>query len=67
MRGTSAEETLCAEKVYERLEATHGAGVCGYRVDSRSFADLLFKETVQTRRQQISYCGVGFLHQNAIF
>ena len=66
MRVTSAEETLRAKEAYERLEATHGARVCAYRVDNGIFVDILFNETVQTCEKQIRYCGVGSHHQNSI-
>ena len=66
MRRTSAEETLQEKEAYKRLAATHGARVCNYRADNRSFTDSLFKDAVQTCRQHISYCGVGYRHQNEI-
>ena len=66
MRGTQEEETLLSKEVYERLTLTHGARVYTYWVDNRRFAETLFKEAIQKCRQQMSYCGVGSHHQNAI-
>ena len=66
MRVTSDEETIQAKESYELLTATHGVRVCAYRSDKKN-PEPLFKESVNTCGQQISYCGVGYHHQNAIF
>ena len=66
MRGTASEETLQSKEASTCLEATHKARVCAYRTDSRRFVYPLFKEAVQTWRQQISYFGVGSKHKNTI-
>ena len=66
MRGTSDEEDLLAKEADENLADTHGARVCDYRAENISIEDTQFKESVQTYGQQISYCGVGSNHQNAI-
>ena len=66
MRGTSAEGNTWEKEDYESLAATHGNRVCSYRLDNRRFAELLFKEAVQTCGQQISYYGVVYHHKNAI-
>ena len=65
MRVTSDEETIQAKESYELLTATHGVRVCAYRSDKKN-PEPLFKESVNTCGQQISYCGVGYHHQNAI-
>ena len=67
MSGTSSEETLREKEAYERLAATHRSSVCAYREYKGRFSKPLFKEAVQTYGQHISYCRVGYPHQNAIF
>ena len=66
MRGTSSEKTLQANEAYGHLSATHGYRVCTYRPDNGRFSEPLFKEEFHTYGQHISYCGVGYHHQNAI-
>ena len=66
MRGTSGEETHRVKGYYKRLAATHGARVCVYKAESGKFSELKFKETVQTFRKQIIYCGVVSHHKNVI-
>ena len=67
MRGTSSEETLQTKESHERLAATHRSRLCTYRSDNGRYSETLFKEAIQTCRQQISYYGVGSNHQNEIF
>ena len=55
MRVNSDEETLQAMEAYKRLAATHGTRLWSYREDIGIFSDPLFKETVQTCGQQVSY------------
>ena len=66
MRGTSSEETRPAKEAYERFSTTHKETVCAYRADFGGFTDTQFKEAIQIRGQQISYCGVGSQHQKII-
>ena len=66
MSKTSSEETLHSKEAYERLTSTHVSRLCAYSADNGRFVDSLFKESFQTCKQHINYCGVGSRHQNAI-
>ena len=66
MKDLTQESTLEAKAAFEKLMATHGHKVRRYRADNGRFAEKPFLEAVSDANQQISFCGVGAHHQNAI-
>ena len=64
--GTSSSETYESKKAYERVAATYGVKIKSYHGDNLRFNDKLFVGDCEASGQNISFCGVGAHHQNAI-
>jgi hypothetical protein len=66
MKDLTQDSTIEAKAAFEKLMATHNHKVRRYRADNGRFAEKQFLEAVSDANQQISFCGVGAHHQNAI-
>ena len=66
MKDLTQDSTIEAKAAFEKLMATHNHKVRRYRADNGRFAEKPFLEAVSDANQQISFCGVGAHHQNAI-
>ena len=64
--GTTSLETLQSKQAYERIAKSYGIQVKSYRADNLRFDDLNFKGDCLKGGQDITYCGVGAHHQNAV-
>ena len=65
-RTLSSEETIEGKKQYEAFCDQNGLQVKHYHADNGRFADNSFINDVRSKKQTISYCGVGAHHQNGI-
>ena len=63
---TSSEETFASKLAYERVAAAHGVKIKAYHADNLRFNDSNFRKSCVTAGQQLSFCGVGAHHQNAV-
>ena len=66
IQGTTSADTLNSKHGYEREAAAHGVKVKSYHADNLRFNDNNFKGSCIKANQQITYCGVGAHHQNAV-
>ena len=66
IRGTTSQETLDAKHAYERVAKAHGVKVESYHADNLRFNDNNFTGDCVRAGQEITFCGVGAHHQNAI-
>ena len=64
--GTTSLQTLEAKHAYERIAKTYNVSVMSYRADNLRFNDRNFSGDCLKAGQQITFCGVGAHHQNAI-
>ena len=64
--GTISQTTLKSELTYERVAVAHGVQVKAYHVNNLHFNDKNFAGACINIGQQLSYCGVGAHHQNAV-
>ena len=64
--GTTSQATLESKLAYERVAASHGVNIKAYHADNLRFNDSKFKGSCINAGQQLSYCGVGAHHQNAV-
>jgi Reverse transcriptase (RNA-dependent DNA polymerase) len=62
--GFTAIETISAKHRFEHWAYTHGVLVSKYTTDNGSFGAQEFTHDIQTRGQNVKYCGVGAHHQN---
>ena len=62
----TSEETLASKLAYERVASAHGVKVKAYHADNLRFNDSNFRRSCVAAGQQITFCGVGAHHQNAI-
>ena len=66
MRQINAEETMAAKAAFERVAHSYGVKVLNYRADNGRFADKVFKTDCESKKQGLTFCGVGAHHQNGI-
>ena len=66
IQGTTSTDTLDSKLGYEREAAAYGAKIKSYHADNLRFNDNNFKGSCIKANQQITYCGVGAHHQNAV-
>ena len=66
IQGTTSAETLASKHGYEREAAAYGVKVTSYHADNLRFNDNNFTGDCIKANQQISFCGVGAHHQNAV-
>ena len=64
--GTTSQAILELKLAYERVIAAHGVQVEACHANNLCFNDKNFSELCINAGQQISYCGVGAHHQNAL-
>ena len=66
IRGTTSEETLESKLAYERHALSHGVKIGAYHADNSRFNDSRFLGSCRDAGQQLTFCGVGAHHQNAL-
>ena len=66
IQGTTSTDTLDSKAGYEREAAAYSVKIKSYHADNLRFNDNNFKGSYIKANQQITYCGVGAHHQNAI-
>ena len=66
IRGTSSQETFESKMAYERHAHTHGVTIEAYHADNSRFNDAKFAGSCRDAGQQLTFCGVGAHHQNAL-
>ena len=66
MRDFTLEETLLAKAAWEKILARANRKVKHYHADNGRFADNGFLQSVNSKDQEITFCGVGAHHQNGI-
>ena len=64
--GTTSEQTLSSKLAYERVAQQHDVRVKAYHADNLRFNDNNFRGECVKLGQQLTFCGVGAHHQNAI-
>ena len=62
----TAEETMKAKHAFEKYAAEHGVSIKHYHCDNGRFADNLFKQSCESNRQRLTFCGVNAHFQNGI-
>ena len=67
MRSTSQEENLAGKSDFERWADTFGVKIKRYHADNGRFSKQAFISEIEDTNQNITFCGVGYHHQNAIF
>ena len=66
IKTTSSDETLASKFAYERLSRSYGVTIGAYDTDNSRFNDERFTGSCKEAGQQLTFCGVGAHHQNAI-
>ena len=64
MTEMNAETTVEAKLAFERLFSTYNVNISHYHCDNVLFDTKLFRKTVNTANQTLSFCGVNAHHQN---
>ena len=64
--GTTSQATLESKLAYERVASAHGVQVKAYHANNLCFNEKNFAGSYINAGQQLSYCGVGVHHQNAV-
>jgi hypothetical protein len=62
----TAKETMKAKHVFEKYAAKHGVSIKHYHCDNGCFANNLFKQSCESNRQRLTFCGVNAHFQNGI-
>jgi hypothetical protein len=62
----SAESTMAAKPVFEKYAAKHGISIKHYHCNNGQFADNAFKQSCESNRQRLTFCGVNAQFQNGI-
>jgi hypothetical protein len=62
----TAEETMKDKHAFEKYAAEHGVSIKHYHCDNGRFADNLFKQSCESNRQRLTFCGVNAHFQNGI-
>ena len=60
----NAETTVEARATFERLDHYHNVNIRHYHCDNRLFDTKLFKASILSANQSISFCGVNAQYQN---
>ncbi len=66
MRDQSSAETIKAKRTFEQFAADHGVQIKHYHCDNGRFADNAFKNSCESSRQRLTFCGVNAHFQNGI-
>lgn len=64
MTQMNAETTVEAKHAFERLARSHNVCIQHYHCDNGLFDTKLFKSSISSANQSISFCGVNAHHQN---
>lgn len=64
MTKLNAETTVEAKNAFERIAKSHGVTVNHYHSDNGLFDTKLFRDSVQSSNQTLSFCGPNAHHQN---
>ena len=67
MISTIQEDNLEGKVDFERWDSTFGVKVKIYHADNGQFSEQPFRSSIEDANQTITFCGVGYHHQNAIF
>ena len=59
-----ADSTVAAKLAFERVLSTHNVQASHYHCDNGLFDTTVFKASVATANQTLSFCGVNAHHQN---
>ena len=60
------EEALLGKLAFELWSATFGVKINIYHADNGIFAEQRFISSIEDSNQTITFCGVGYHHQNTI-
>ena len=63
-KSTDAQETVEGKKVFKAYCASHDVRVTHYHADNGIFANNLWRESIATNQQTLSFCGVNAHFQN---
>ena len=66
MRDLSPAETFLSKAAMEKTMDQAGRNVLHYHADNGGFSENGFVEAINSKDQQITFCGVGTHHQNGI-
>jgi hypothetical protein len=66
MRDSTSAETIKAKRAFEQFAADHGVQIKHYHCDNGRFADNAFKNSCESARQRLTFCGVNAHFQNGI-
>ncbi len=55
-----------AKEAFEKYAAEHGVSIKRYHCDNGCFAKNLFKQSGESNRQRLTFCGVDAHFQNGI-
>ena len=66
IRNFTLEETLLAKRAYEKILKQAGRTAKHYHADNGCFSDKGFHKDIYNKGQELTFCGVGVLHQNGI-
>ena len=62
---TSQEDISVVKSVFERWAAIFGVKIQIYHAYNRIFSEQPFRSAIEDSNQTITFCGVGYHHQNA--
>ena len=66
MRDLYLSETLISKEALEKLMAQSRRTIKHYNTDNGRFGENVFIDAINQKYQKITFCGVGFHHQNGI-
>ena len=66
IRSTSQEKTLSGKEAFEIWDETFGFKVNRYHVYNGIFSEQPFRSAVEDSNHTITFCAVGYHHQNSI-
>ena len=67
MRIIIQDKKLAGKSAFEIWADTFGVKVKIYHADNGQFSEQPFRSSIEDANQTITFCGVGYHHQNAIF
>jgi hypothetical protein len=62
----TTKEMIKAKHAFEKYAAEHGVSIKHYHCNNGRFADNLFKQSCESNRQRLTFCGVNAHFQNGI-
>ena len=66
MQDLSLAETMLAKEAMKKVMAHSGRSVKHYHADNGRFAENGFVEAVNSKSQNLTFCGIGVHHQNGM-